>query len=139
LHSSVFPDNGQAAAHAIHLGMAHGVCDGSYMSEVSPDFATAAWIAISHISIYVRESPMFLAHPLRLMPTTLKYKDSMLYFWQSKDIALSTESPPDLSLWDVTIRALFIKPNRPRNLLPAAQFMLTLSAPSVEFTTHSQV
>ena len=44
LHSSVFPDNGQAVAQAIHLGTAHGVCDGSYMSEVSPDFATAAWL-----------------------------------------------------------------------------------------------
>ncbi len=44
LHSSVFPDNGQAVAHTIHLGTAHGVCDGSYMSEVSPDFATTAWL-----------------------------------------------------------------------------------------------
>jgi len=44
LHSSVFPDNGQAAAQAICSGMAHGVCDGSYMSEASPDFATAAWL-----------------------------------------------------------------------------------------------
>jgi len=44
LHSSVFPNNGQAAANAIHLGMAHGVCDGSYMTEASPDFATAAWL-----------------------------------------------------------------------------------------------
>jgi len=24
--------------------MAHGVCDGSYMSTISPDFATAAWL-----------------------------------------------------------------------------------------------
>jgi len=44
LHSSVFPDNGQAVAQAIHLGTAHGVCDGSYMSTISPDFATAAWL-----------------------------------------------------------------------------------------------
>ena len=41
---SVFPENGQAAANSISLGTAHGVCDGSYMSEASPDFATAAWL-----------------------------------------------------------------------------------------------
>jgi len=50
LHSSVFPDNGQAVAHAIHLGMAHGVGDGSYMSEVSLDFATAAWLLEDKVS-----------------------------------------------------------------------------------------
>jgi len=44
LHSLVFPNNGQAAANAIQLGTAHGVCNGSYMSETSPDFATAAWL-----------------------------------------------------------------------------------------------
>jgi len=44
LHSLVFPNNGQAAANATHPGIAHGVCDGSYMSEASPDFATAAWL-----------------------------------------------------------------------------------------------
>ncbi len=44
LHSSVFPDNGQAIAHAIHLGTAHRVCDGLYMSKVSPDFSTTAWL-----------------------------------------------------------------------------------------------
>ncbi len=44
LHSSVFPDNGQAVAQAIHLGTVHGVCNGSYTSKVSPDFATAAWL-----------------------------------------------------------------------------------------------
>jgi len=44
LHSSVFPNQGQAAANAIHLGTAQGVCDGSYMSAASPDFATAAWL-----------------------------------------------------------------------------------------------
>jgi len=44
LHSSVFPDNGQAAAQAIQFGTAHGVCDGSYMSKASPEFATAAWV-----------------------------------------------------------------------------------------------
>jgi len=41
---SVFPENGQAAANSISLGTAHGVCDGSYMSEALPDFATAAWL-----------------------------------------------------------------------------------------------
>jgi len=44
LHSSVFPDNSQVVAHSIHLGTAHGICDGSYMSEASPDFATTAWL-----------------------------------------------------------------------------------------------
>ena len=44
LHSSVFPNYSQAVANAIHLGMAHGVCDGSYMSEALPDFATTAWL-----------------------------------------------------------------------------------------------
>jgi len=82
---------------------------------------------------------MSLAHPLRPMPTMLNYKDSMLYFWQSKDFALSTVSIPDPSLWDVTIRVLSIKPNRPRSSPPVAQFMLTSSTPFTEFAVHSQV
>ncbi len=44
LHSLGFPNNGQAVANAIHLGMAHGVCNSSYMGEASPDFATIAWL-----------------------------------------------------------------------------------------------
>jgi len=44
LHSSVFPDNGQTVAQAIQFGMAHGVCDGLYMKETSPDFATTTWL-----------------------------------------------------------------------------------------------
>jgi len=44
LHSSVFPNQGLAVANAICLSTAHGVCNGSYMSAVSPDFATAAWL-----------------------------------------------------------------------------------------------
>jgi len=57
LHSLVFPNNGQAAANAIHLGTAHGVCNSSYMrSEASPDFATAAWLledsCLLHLNLY---------------------------------------------------------------------------------------
>jgi len=44
LYSSVFPNQGQAAANAICLGTAQGVCAGSYMSATSPDFAMAAWL-----------------------------------------------------------------------------------------------
>jgi len=44
LHSSVFPDNAQAIAQAIQSGTAHGVCNGLYMKEASPDFATATWL-----------------------------------------------------------------------------------------------
>jgi len=44
LHSSVFPNQGQAAADPIQLGMADGIFDGSYMSVASPDFATTAWL-----------------------------------------------------------------------------------------------
>jgi len=29
---------------AIQFGTAHGICDGSYMSEASPEFATTAWL-----------------------------------------------------------------------------------------------
>jgi len=38
LHSLFF----QKMANSISLGTAHGVCDGSYMSEALPDFATSA-------------------------------------------------------------------------------------------------
>jgi len=142
LHSSVFPDNGQTAAQAIHFGMAHVVCDGLYMSEASPDFATASWLledsllpqhnlcqGIIHVSGPPSEANAYHAN----------CKDSVLSFWQSKDFAHSIEFPLDLLLWDVTIRGLFIKPNRSRNSLPAAQFMLTISVPFVESTTQSQV
>jgi len=44
LYSSVFPNQGQAIAEAIMLGTAYGVCDGLYMSEASPEYATAAWL-----------------------------------------------------------------------------------------------
>jgi len=44
LHSSVFPNQALAVANAICLGTAHGVCNGSYISTVSPDFATTAWL-----------------------------------------------------------------------------------------------
>jgi len=44
LHSSVFPNQGKAIAEAIMLGMSYGVCDGSYMSEVSLEYATATWL-----------------------------------------------------------------------------------------------
>ena len=39
-----FPNQGQAIAEAILLGTAHGVCNGLYVSEASPEFATAAWL-----------------------------------------------------------------------------------------------
>jgi len=44
LHSSVSPNQGQALTEAIMLGMAHGVCDGSYTSEASLEYATATWL-----------------------------------------------------------------------------------------------
>jgi len=40
----VFLNQGQALAEAIMLGMAHGVCNGLYMSEASPEYATATWL-----------------------------------------------------------------------------------------------
>ncbi len=44
LHSFVFPNQGLSVANTIFFGTEHGVCNGSYMSAVSPDFATAAWL-----------------------------------------------------------------------------------------------
>jgi len=41
---SIFPNQCQAIAEAVLLGTAHGVCNGLYMCEASPEFATAAWL-----------------------------------------------------------------------------------------------
>ncbi len=87
------PKSRSGMANAIHLGTAHGVCNGSYMSAVSPDFATVAWLLedISHTTICVMASPMSLAHPWRPMPIVQFSKDSTLYSWQSQDSVHSTE------------------------------------------------
>jgi len=95
-------------------------------------------IAASHTSTYVEELTRSLAYTLQLTPTMLNYKGYMLYCWPSKASAPSIRSPQDPLLCDATIRGLFIKLNRSRNSLPAAQFMLTLSMPFVESTAQSQ-
>jgi len=98
------------------------------MSEASPDFATAAWLLEDRLlpnHDLCRGITHDRAHPLRLMPTALNYKASILSFWQSKDFVHSTELSLDPLLWDVTIRVLYIKPSRPRNSLLVVQFMLT--------------
>jgi len=81
LHSSIFPSQGQAITEAIMLGMAHGVCDGSYMSEASPKFATATWLLKDsqfHIRTHVEALPTSLVLLQMLTHTIQSLKASML-------------------------------------------------------------
>ncbi len=62
MHSTVLPNQGQAAADAIWLGMTLGVFDGSYTSMASPDFATAAQL-LQNRQLLHAQKPVLQYHP----------------------------------------------------------------------------
>jgi len=81
------PNHRLAVANAISLGTAHGICDGSYMSEASPDFATMAWLledshlphhnlcwGITHVSGLPSEANAYHAELQRLHALLLAIK-----------------------------------------------------------------
>jgi len=82
LHSLVSPQQGLSLSTAISQGMAHGVCDGSYMQSSSLDLATAAWLLEdSRFPTTTSAMASLMCQALHLMSMpTLNHKASMPSF-----------------------------------------------------------